>query len=196
MSKRGTFLIVLGSLCLAAALCLTGYNIWDEQRAARAAEDGVAALQEMIPDRQESEQLILPEEQPVMATLKWADLDYIGVLEIPALGRVLPVQGTWSDSLLRYSPCLYEGNLHDGMIIAGHNYRSHLAGLSKLSIGDEIRFTDADGNVWHYTVQATQVIDGMDVEAMKEGDWDLTLFTCTFGGQQRFTVRCSMNVGT
>lgn len=31
---------------------------------------------------------------------------------------------------------------------------------------------------------------------MKEGDWDLTLFTCTFGGQQRFTVRCSMNVGT
>ena len=105
MSKRGTFLIALGSLCLVAALCLTGYNIWDEQRAARAAEDGVAALQEMIPDRQESEQLILPEEQPVMTTLKWANLDYIGVLEIPALfilNALFPLYG------LAYAQCITE----------------------------------------------------------------------------------------
>jgi sortase A len=25
---------------------------------------------------------------------------------------------------------------------------------------------------------------------MESGDWDLTLFTCTTGGQSRITVRC------
>ena len=28
------------------------------------------------------------------------------------------------------------------------------------------------------------------IEQMKQGDWDLTLFTCTVGGRSRFAVRC------
>ena len=28
------------------------------------------------------------------------------------------------------------------------------------------------------------------VKEMTSGDWDLTLFTCTVGGQSRVTVRC------
>ena len=29
-----------------------------------------------------------------------------------------------------------------------------------------------------------------DVEGMLSGDWPLSLYTCTFGGQSRLTVRC------
>ncbi len=32
----------------------------------------------------------------------------------------------------------------------------------------------------------------VDVEEMITGDWDLTLFTCTLGGQTRVTVRCQL----
>ena len=38
----------------------------------------------------------------------------------------------------------------------------------------------------------TEVIDEMDTESMLAGEeeWDLTLFTCTYGGRQRYTLRC------
>jgi sortase A len=29
-----------------------------------------------------------------------------------------------------------------------------------------------------------------DVDAMDEGEWDFTVFTCTIGGASRVTVRC------
>ena len=29
------------------------------------------------------------------------------------------------------------------------------------------------------------------LSSMEEGDWDLTLFTCTIGGKTRITVRCA-----
>lgn len=34
-------------------------------------------------------------------------------------------------------------------------------------------------------------IEPTNVESMTISDFDLTLFTCTYGGNARFTVRCS-----
>ena len=39
-------------------------------------------------------------------------------------------------------------------------------------------------------VAALEVLSPFDVEEMTTGDWDLTLFTCTVGGQSRIAVRC------
>ena len=192
-SKRAAVLITAGVLCLAGALGLTVKNIFDEERAAESADVGVEELREIIPKKETEEQPLVPEPQVVVPTITLDDRDYIGVLDIPALGRTLPVQGEWSDALLKYSPCLYKGDLYGGMIIAGHNYRSHFAGLSKLRAGDKITFTDVDGNVWNYAVAGTETIQGYDVAKMEDGDWDLTLFTCTYGGQQRYTVRCTLD---
>ena len=35
-----------------------------------------------------------------------------------------------------------------------------------------------------------QEISPQDADAMLDGEWDLTLFTCTPGGVFRFAVRC------
>ena len=105
------------------------------------------------------------------------------------------MQSQWNESLLKRSPCLYEGTIYDGMIIAGHNYRSHFARLNRLRPGDPVTFTDVDGNRWDYTVTLTEIIRGNDAEGMKAGNWDLTLFTCNYGGEERFTVRCTMEIG-
>lgn len=192
-NKRAAALIAAGVLCLAGAIGLTARNLVEEDRAARSADQGVQELRQIIPEKAAEEQELFPEPQVVVPTITLDDRAYIGVLDIPALDRTLPVQETWSDALLKHSPCLYKGDLYDGMIIAGHNYRSHFAGLSKLQAGDKITFTDVDGNVWNYTVAGTEVIQGYDVEGMESGDWDLTLFTCTYGGQQRHTVRCTLD---
>ena len=64
------------------------------------------------------------------------------------------------------------------------------AAHEELRPGDEVRFTDTEGNAFRYTVAELETLGKYDVEEMAAGDWDLTLFTCTYGGQSRVTVRC------
>lgn len=190
--KRAVLFITLGILCILSALSLAVYNIIDENNAQKSVTQTIQELDTQIPEKTEAQQLTVPLEQPVVPALFVDGYNYIGVLNIPALGLTLPVQDTWSDKQLKVSPCLYKGNLFDGMIIAGHSYKAHFKYLSSLNIGDTITFTDIDGNVWNYTVCATEIINGYDVEQMEKGDFDLTLFTCTYTSKDRFTVRCKL----
>lgn len=120
------------------------------------------------------------------------DREYIGVLSIPALGRELPVISSWDYPGLRVAPCRYTGSAYtDDLVIATHNYASHFGRLRELSQGDSIRFTDTDGNVFDYVVSELEILEPYAVSQMTEGDWDLTLFTCTPGGQYRVTLRCN-----
>lgn len=49
---------------------------------------------------------------------------------------------------------------------------------------------DADGICYQYEVAGLEELGGTAVEEMQAGDWELTLFTCTYGGRTRVTVRC------
>lgn len=190
-AKRGTILMTTGLLLLAAALCLAGYNVWDEQRAASAVTEVLAQVETPAPTPEEPtpEYILYPEMD--MPTVEIDGHRYIGVVTIPALGLELPVMSQWSDQASRLAPCRYQGSAYTGdLIIAGHNYRSHFGSLKNLGVGDQVMFTDADGNVFRYTVAAVEVLGKTALEEMAAGDWALTLFTCTYGGQTRLTVRC------
>ena len=118
---------------------------------------------------------------------------YIGILEIPSLGLKLPVINEWSYPNLKISPCRYEGSVYqNNLIISAHNYQCHFGNIKTLLSGDEVKFTDLDGNIFEYIVAEMQIIDPADIEGMKSGLWDLTLFTCTYGGQDRVTIRCEL----
>ena len=55
-----------------------------------------------------------------------------------------------------------------------------------------IKGTDMDGNEFYYSVLSIEQLWPNQAKEMADpdGDWDLTLFTCTLGGQYRVTVRC------
>lgn len=117
--------------------------------------------------------------------------EYAGYLCIPALGLELPVMAQWSYPRLKAAPCRYYGTAREGnLVIAAHNYPRHFGRLSKLSQGAEITYTDAEGTVWRYEVETTDVLAPEAVEEMTEAGYALTLFTCTYGGASRVTVRC------
>ena len=90
--RRFQILLAAGTLCLAAALCLAGYNIWDEQRATVSASEAVEVLVREIPDRPEKEQPLAPEPQPMMTSVELDERYYVGLLEIPDLELTLPIQ--------------------------------------------------------------------------------------------------------
>ncbi len=184
----------LGLSLILAAFLLTGYNLLDERRAEKEAADIITALEEQAEITEETaleepEYTIYPEME--MPTVKIDGKYYVGTLEIPSLHLKLPVMEDWSYEQLKLAPCRYKGSVYrEDMIIAAHNYRGHFGELEYLDCGDEIIFTDVDGNAFTYVVAATEILKKTDVEKMEAGEWDLTLFTCTYDGRTRFTVRC------
>lgn len=188
-----------GLLLIAAALLLTGYNLWDERRASTAASQVLAQMPEPSqdpppsapePGEQEIPDYILDPDRE-MPTVEIDGNEYVGTLEIPALDLSLPVMGGWSEAKLKTAPCRYSGSAYRGnFVIAGHNYRTHFGPLSRVSVGDQVTFTDVDGNVFSYAVEEVQILGPTAVAEMCSDEWDLSLFTCTLGGQTRLTVRC------
>ena len=212
--KKGDGLILLGMLLIFASGALTVWNMYDENRARQSAETVIEQLQEELtvqapPETvpEETQPPVIPEEteppepvpyyrqEPVgeMPAKMISGRPYIGVLSIPVLGLELPVIQTWNYSDLRRSPCRYVGSAYtDDLVIAAHNYVSHFGNLKKLQTGDQILFTDMDGNVFTYEVAVLETLQPTAVEEMTSGEWPLSLFTCTIGGKLRVTVRCDL----
>lgn len=197
---------MIGVLLLAAAFLLTVYNLWSDAMANVSVR---SALEKLIPGMEENADMDLPmrtyDEDPENVYIPDYILNpkmdmpeeevngqkYIGVLKIPALSLELPVISAWSYPNLKEAPCRYTGSSYlNNMVIAAHNYRSHFGNLKDLSQGDEVSFTDVDGNIFQYKVVELEILSPYAIEEMTSGDWDLTLFTCTVGGKSRVTVRC------
>lgn len=128
-----------------------------------------------------------------MPTMELGGYTYIGILDIPSLELSLPVMDTWDYTRLKVSPCRFYGTTYqNNLVICAHNYAHHFSPVKTLPMGTELAFTDADGIVTHYRICDIEIIGPNDVESMTTGDWDLTLFTCTTGGQTRAAVRCAL----
>jgi sortase A len=72
-----------------------------------------------------------------------------------------------------------------------HNYKSHFGRFTDLELDDTVIFTDVDGIVTCYQVVAKDILSPDSVEEMTAGAFDLTLFTCTYGGKSRVTIYCN-----
>lgn len=187
-SSKKKFLIILGPVMIAGGLGLLLYNNWDSDRAAEASEN-------MLLQIEEKEEAEVSEEitEEGIASLEIDGYQCMGVIEIPVLDITLPVIKELSYPGLKVAPCRYVGDVEDNsLIVATHNYPRHFGNIYLLSPGDEVIFSDVEGNVYDYEVTKIEVLDGTAVEEMEEGDWDLTLFTCTYGGKSRITVRCNV----
>lgn len=200
-NRRGLVFVLIGVLLIVGAASLSAYNIWDENRAADAAEGTVEELLPMIPEKVDYEpvdpsEAIIPDYilNPNM-DMPVAELNgrgYVGIISIPSLELRLPVMDECTYRLLKIAPCRYSGTPYlNNFVIAAHNYRRHFGALSRLQPGAEVDFTDVDGNVFRYEVGEVEVLAPTAKQEMIESDWDLTLFTCTLGGRTRLTIRCA-----
>ena len=127
----------------------------------------------------------------VMTEVKINGYSYIGYLSIPRLDLELPIMADWDYPRLRIAPCRYAGSVRgENLVLMAHNYASHFGGLSQLAEGDRVIFTDMDGVVTVYEVVGQDILPPDAIQEMTAGEFDLTLFTCTYGGKSRVTVYC------
>ena len=204
--RKGGLWITLGLLLIAAALALVCYNLYDALRAEQSAWQIISSLEEDSAEEsrisapaEASDEEALPQEPVLEAQMempvKTVDgIEIVGILRIPALELELPIISQWSYPDLQTAPCRYSGSAYlNNLILCGHNYSSHFGKLKNLSEEDVATFTDMAGNVFIYKMVERETLNPTDIEEMEDGDWDLTLFTCTVGGKTRVTIRFKLD---
>lgn len=194
--------MILGTMLVLAALSLFLWNRNEDRRAGAAAERILPRIVERINAAGSAEtgdldpSAVLPAD-PFSTEMTEAEIDgyvYIGYLSIPALGLELPVMTDWSYPQLKVSPCRYYGSTKtQDLVIAAHSYARHFGNIKSLSVGDPVAFTDMDGETTFYEVAEIDILPPAAVEEMTGSGYALTLFTCTYGGQNRVTVRCDLS---
>ncbi len=192
MRKLGNFCIFLGFAMILSAAVLFLRNHTESARAAAQSSQIVSQLQTYqaeIP--MEDTQPVPDPYDPAMTEVEIDGNKYIGYLQLPNMEEMLPVMSDWSYPQLQIAPCRFHGSAKtDNLVLMAHNYPKHFGNLGQLSVGDEIHFLDMDDFLWKYQVVARETLPADAVEDMNAGEFDLTLFTCTYGGQSRVTIRC------
>ena len=216
--KTGIFCLSFGAVLMLSALLLFVYNQAEDRRAGEAASAAVMELQTILAAKSEAETEMeamdpisgtenpqqemsaVPDEVPLtegekgkMTVEQIAGRGYVGILEIPSLGLLLPILNDCTDANLKSAPCRYHGSIaEDNLVISGHNYKQHFGSLPNVQLGDTITFTDMNGTVYVYEVGAVETLAANAVKEMNESDWEMSLYTCTFSGNERITVRCRL----
>ena len=188
LTRPRRLLVAAGALLLLAGALLAGQNLLTERRAARQTADLLAAVETRI---------AAPADPPAPEVTgdPWAGYEVIGVVGLPDLGLSLPVLADYTQDLLAVAPCRYTDDLAlepGQLVVAGHNYRTHFGRLGELAPGSRITWQNLDGVTYTYTVTEVTEIDAGDREALEQGDWDLTLFTCDVTRTRRILVRAAL----
>lgn len=188
MKKAAILLVFLGVVLVMSALFLFWKN---QRRIGQAKKNADRILQELLQEIPEE-----PEEYTVVyREMKKVVIDgdeYIGYLSIPSLNRKIPVMAEWECDWEKSIPGRYSGSIYtDNLVIAGYMYVHHFGGSGPLNIGTEVDFTDMENYTQHYRVTAIEKLQS-DI-AMQPGTWDMTLFTCAFGGEEKYVVRCVLD---
>lgn len=191
--KISTIFIALGFVLLLGALGLFFYNEKLQNDAAKASENLMPQIVEAIKIEQEkdSEPSITAPDEKEMLAVNIDGQEYLGFIGIPALELELPIMDNWDYEKLKTSPCRYSGSVYtDDFVVMAHNYKKHFGRLSQLVSGDTVTFTDMEGETAYYEVVSAEVLPKTAVEEMIAGDFDFTVFTCTYTGESRIAVRC------
>lgn len=81
-------------------------------------------------------------------------------------------------------------------VLAGHNGSRHgtfFTNLKNLKMGDGVKLTDKEGNVFVYEVESMDVVEPYDNSVKAQGEkTELTLITCENKGTMRRVVKCSL----
>lgn len=206
--RFGIALIAAGILLMGIAAGIIAANLLTEREGDVAAQTALESLKTEIPEpipepTKPAEELLPAATEPVeipdyilnpnmdMPETEVDGVAYIGYLNFLTLELELPVITETTYPYLKISPCRFEGSAYlDDLVIGAHNYTRHFGQIGDLAYGDEITFTDLDGNVFHYEVANIEILQPHQVEELCSGEWPLTLYTCTLGGRTRVTVRC------
>lgn len=208
---------VLGIICMLLGISLVASSAWllihnraEDENAQKAKEEYLPLVMDAVKEITEesrSEQDIsstITHEIPKnvhdsnfdyvgnMLVTHIAEYDFIGYISIPNLELQLPVMSETKMELMKIAPCRFSGSPKtNDLVIGAHNYQSHFGNIDDLVQGNKVYFTDMEGVTWEYEVEFTEILSPNEADELQNGEFPLTIYTCTYDGSSRITVRCN-----
>lgn len=164
---------LVGGLMLVSALTALLYWQWNINHSQKQASIYVETLHNLMPQPQNA----VPEERRdnTMSVLSVDGVDFVGIVELPRYGSVLPVCGNWGRT--SQYPCRFGGSIYDGSLqIGATTQKGQYSFYREISVGDTVIFTDVEGNRYIFQVAAMRYEKHIDQVALQRQEAALTLF--------------------
>ena len=124
-----------------------------------------------------------------MPVLSVDNVDFAGIIEMSGYDASFPVCDDWG-SVTEF-PCRFSGSIYDRSIIIGAtSQKGQFDFYRDISVGDDLSFTDMEGNCFSYAVKSLRYEKNADRDAMTREDADLTLFIKNTYGFEYLIVFC------
>lgn len=131
-----------------------------------------------------------------MPVLQIGGIDYVALLEIPALGISLPVADKWERDKLFYSPARFSGSAYDYSLVIGGTDASHqFAFCDKIDNGTHIIITDMTGAQFAYEVTSVDRAKKAENVWLQDSEFHLTLYCRDTYSMEYIAVRCNFIYG-
>lgn len=188
--SRGRILLIIGIVLVLAATAIFTYFDYIDRRAGEYSQELLEDFFHDVPKKTHVEKESAKGEMP-QTTFRGYPL--VGVIKIPEVSVQLPILNEWNYDLLNIAPCRYSGSvIGRDLIILGHNYQSHFTPLKNSEVGDRVEFLDVNNNTYQYRIEKIEELYKTELDRLTSSEYDLTIFTCTYGGQSRFVARCRL----
>jgi sortase A len=165
--------VLVGACLLLGAVVMLAFWRWNIHNSEKEAKYYISTLQALIPETQNA----VPEERRdnTMAVLSVDGADFVGLIELPRYGSVLPVCADWGKTS-KY-PCRFSGSIYNGtMQIGATTHKGQYDFYPELSLGDTIIYTDMEGNRYTFSITSLRSEKHVDQKALGQEEAALTLF--------------------
>jgi sortase A len=179
----GVALLVSGALVLGIWQLNIGFSTENMRSCVQTLESIIPAPQGAVPEERRDN---------TMSALSVDGTDFVGILEMPRFGSVLPVCGDWGRTTKH--PCRLNGSVYDRTIqIGATSQKGQYDFYREISVGDSLYFTDMEGNRYAYTVTDLRYEKRVDQTVLQRKDAALTLFIKNVYGFEYIIVFCDVS---
>ena len=181
--------VLVGACLLLGAVVMLAFWRWNIHNSEKEAKYYVSTLQALIPETQNA----VPEERRdnTMAVLSVDGADFVGLIELPRYGSVLPVCADWGKPS-KY-PCRFSGSIYDGtMQIGATTQKGQYDFYRELSVGDFVYYIDVEGNRYTFTITGLRYEKHVDQAALQREESMLTLFVKNIYSFEYLIVFCDV----
>ena len=181
--------VLLGVGLLVGAVVTLALWRWNISSSQKKAQYYVSTLQALMPPLQNA----VPEARRdnTMSVLPVDGTDFVGLIELPRYGSLLPVGADWGKST-NY-PCRFGGSIYDGtMQIGATTQDGQYDFYRELSVGDAVHYIDVEGNRYTFTITGLRYAKHVDQAALQREESMLTLFVKNIYSFEYLIVFCDV----
>ena len=181
--------ILAGMCMLVAAIALLALWRWNIVHSQKQAENYVTTLHTLLPPTQNA--VPEPRRDNTMSVLSVDGTDFVGILELPRYGSILPVGANWGKA--SQYPCRLGGSIYDGtMQIGATTQKGQYDFYRELSVGDTVIYTDMEGNRYTYVIKSLRNEKHADQTALQRENAPLVLFIKNIYTFEYLVIHCDV----